>query len=245
MHGADRRPRRRAGAADGDHAVALQHGGEEPVRPVPARRQREVAARSRAAAPASARPRRAARGAKAGMRCRKRVHLRLVLRRQQRAGGVDQPAARPHQPRGRVEDARLLGHQFGEVALGAAAAARRGCAATCRCRCRARRPARGRTPPARRLAHLSPALDQMPLDVVHAGPAQPPHRALEPRRRHVAGDDVAAIAHHHRHRQRLAARAGAPIHHPHLRPGADQGGDQLAALVLDLDQARTGTPARS
>ncbi len=45
-----------------------------------------------------------------------------------------------------------------------------------------------------------------------------------------------AVAHGRGQRQRLARRAGAVIRDPHARPRIGQQGDQLAALVLHLDQ---------
>jgi hypothetical protein len=76
----------------------------------------------------------------------------------------------------------------------------------------------------------------VPLGVVHPGPAQPLHRALQPRRRNVAGREAAPVPHGRRQGEGLAAGAGAVIRHPHPRPGAGEEGDELAALVLHLDQ---------
>ncbi len=85
---------------------------------------------------------------------------------------------------------------------------------------------------------------QMTLDIMHAGSAQAAHRAVQPRRRNIAGDDLPAVLHRPRQRKGLAAGTGAPVHHPHPGRGTDHRGDQLAAFVLDLDQSGLeGRPA--
>ena len=79
---------------------------------------------------------------------------------------------------------------------------------------------------------------------MHAGAAQAAHRAVQSRRGNVARNDLPAIFHCPRQSQGLAAGTGAPVHHAHAGHGADQGGNELAAFVLDLDQSGLeGRPA--
>ena len=80
-------------------------------------------------------------------------------------------------------------------------------------------------------------LQQMALDIVYAGATQPANRAVQPGGGDIAGDELAAVMHRHRQRQRLAAGARAQVGDAHARPCIDPGGDELAALVLDLHQA--------
>ena len=155
MHRADRDGIGRPGAADRDHAARSSTAAKNPSVPCRARRQRQERRRGRAAAPAASRraPAAPARSPDGGEEA---LHLRLVLLGEQRAGSVDQTTAAANQPRGLVQDRRLLDH-----------AAPPGRAPISRSRASGLRrqvpmPVQGAStstrskPPARRLAHLSP-----------------------------------------------------------------------------------------
>src|SRR5690606_38415257 len=112
--------------------------------------------------------------------------LILVLRPHQGAGGIDQPAARLHETRGAFQDARLELHQRLEARAGRPPAGV-GIAA----------PGAGAAawgvdddPVEARLVALYPrvplALQRAPLDIVHAGAAQPLPGTLQPIRGDVA-----------------------------------------------------------
>ena len=75
------------------------------------------------------------------------------------------------------------------------------------------------------------------LDIVVAGAFQPLAKAFKARRRGVEGENSAAVAHVGGHCQGFAAGAGAKIANLHPRPGANQSGGHLAALVLNLKMA--------
>ncbi len=154
-----------------------------------------------------------------GMTFQEALDLPLVLGRQHRAGGVDQAAARLHQPRRGVEDRGLLGHQLGEI-LGPQRPAAVGIA-----------PPRAAAGAGRvdqhavegeRLA-LQPfavvGVDRATLDIVGAGAAQALGRAVEARLEHVHGHDPALVVHAGRHGERLAAGAGADSRRPACRAG--------------------------
>src|SRR5690242_6507248 len=170
-----------------------------------------------------------------GMALDERLDLPLVLGRQHRAGGIDQPPARLHQPGGLVEDVALLRHQLGEV-LGLERPAAVGIA-----------PPRAR-PGARRvdqhavevallaLQPLGVVDDRAALDIVHAGAAQALGRAVEPRGQHVHRHHAALVVHAGGDGERLAAGTGAVVGDLHAVPGAAQRRHELRALVLDLDQ---------
>ena len=165
------------------------------------------------------------------------LDLALVLGRQHRAGGVDQPAARLHQARRGVEDGGLLGHQLGEI-LGPQRPAAVGIA-----------PPGAGAGAGRVDQHavegaglaLQPfavvAVERAALDIVGAGAAQALGRAVEAALVDVHGDDAALVVHAGGDGQRLAAGAGAIVGDLHAGLGVDQAGDELRALVLDLDQA--------
>ena len=165
------------------------------------------------------------------------LDLPLVLGRQHRAGGVDQPAARLHQARSGIEDGGLLGHQLGQI-LGPERPAPVGISAP--------RAAAGAGHVDQHAVEgaglaLQPfaivGVDGAALDIVRAGAAQALGGAVEALLEHVHGDDPALVVHAGRHGERLAAGAGAIVGDLHAGLGIDQGGDELRALVLDFYQA--------
>src|SRR6185437_7943055 len=127
---------------------------------------------------------------------------------QQRAGGIDEPAARLYEPRRAVDDFRLERHEPREL-FRSQPPFRIGIA-----------PPRAGTGAGRidenAIEALAVALhpfvalvgQRLTLHDAGAGPAQALRRALEPQRRDVAGDEMAAVAHGGGERQRLAAGAG-------------------------------------
>ena len=162
--------------------------------------------------------------------------LVLVLFLQKCAGGVDQAPAHLHQPCGAIQDLALLPHQRLDV-VRLVAPARIGIAPP------GARSAAGRVDQhaieAAGLA-LHPFVagrQQMRLDIVDAGAAQPHLGAVEPALRGVAGDQPALVLHGRGQRQRLAAGAGAIVDHLHAGLRVDQRRHDLRAFVLDLDHA--------
>ena len=177
------------------------------------------------------------------------VDLRLVLLRQQRAGGIDQPAARLHQARGAVEDAPLEVEQVFQIVrrqfppgIGIAApGADTG----------AGRIDQHAVIGAGMALHPGIALgaEAAALHIVDARALQPYGRAIDAALQHVAGDDAALVLHRRRHCQGLAAGAGAEIDNAQARPRIHQQGRELRALVLHFDEAvferRQGRQRRS
>ena len=176
-------------------------------------------------------------GGELGVALEEGLDLPLVLGRQHRAGGVDEAAARLHQARRGVEDGGLLGDELGEI-LGPQGPAAVGIATP------------GAGAGAGRVDQhavegaglaLQPfavvAVERAALDIVGAGAAQTLGRAVEPALVDVHGDDAALVVHAGGDGQGLAARAGAVVGDLHAGLGVDQAGDELRALVLDLDQA--------
>src|SRR5262249_33773869 len=129
----------------------------------------------------------------------------LVFLAEQRAGGIDEPAARLYEARRAVEDLGLQRREPGEFL-------------------RPRPPFRiGIAPPCAgtgegridedALEALAVTLDpfvalageRLALHDAGPGPAEPLRRALEPQGRDIAGDEMPAVAHGSGERQRLAA----------------------------------------
>ena len=215
--GRRRRRSRRCRAAPASGAAYRPRAGQAPPTLAPDARDRHAA--------------------EIGVRGEEALDLRLVLLAQQRAGDIDEPPARPHQPRGAVEDLVLE-----------RGAARRGRRASERHLASGLRrqvpvPVQGASTSTRsklaawRLTHLSrsrSAACAAPL----LAPARRSRSAARSSRRadDVAGDELAAISHGRRQRQGLAAGAGAEIDDAHARPRIDQERRELRALVLHLDE---------
>ncbi len=106
---------------DNGLGLALQHREEEPVGAVAGGRQREIDAAGvdrigRRRAGEDVAPDLGHRHQmKAGMGGEEPLDLRLVLAPEQRAGGIGEPAAMLHQPRGALQDAPLQGHELVDV----------------------------------------------------------------------------------------------------------------------------------
>ena len=161
---------------------------------------------------------------------------RLVLRLQDAAGRVHQPAPRLHQARGRAQDAELLLRQLddrvGTVApLEIRVAAQRAEAA-------ARRIDQNPVELAREPlgAHVALARERERVNVRDPRARRARRERVQPLGRYVHRVQTARAAHEHRQRQRLAARAGAEVGHHLASPRRHQVGEQLAALVLHFDQ---------
>ena len=73
---------------------------------------------------------------------------------------------------------------------------------------------------------------------MHAAAAGPLLELDQPPGVTVAGDQLAAVLHLRRQRERLAPGPGTRVHHDLSRPRAAGLGDELAALVLHLEESR-------
>ncbi len=167
-------------------------------------------------------------------------------RRQERAGDVDDPPARPHQraPPGRgPAPARPCGARGCRAA---AATWRPDCAARCRSRCRARRPPPGRRLPSRSSSTSARAL---PLRGVRTSASAPDRRSrswIGARRR---GSPSVAIRRAPfpvcgREGQGLAAAAGAEIDDGLARLAAPPGARRAASPRPGSRTSHPGTPPR-
>src|SRR5437762_10810914 len=175
------------------------------------------------------------------VRVEESLGLRLVLLAQQRAGRINQPAARLYEARRAVEDRVLTLDQFGEILRRAAPFGIRVAAPAADAE--ARRIDKHAVEAAF-LAFWGVMLDpgialagqRAALDIADAGAAQPLPGALQAPFRRVAGNELAAVSHRRGERQRLAACAGAEIDdaHPGTRIGEKRG--DLRAFVLHLDE---------
>ena len=172
-----------------------------------------------------------------GMRGEELHDDRLVLRLQHAAGRIDQATARLHQARGAGEDRALLGREFLDrvarlAPLEVGIAAQRA------------QPAAGRVDQhAVDLAGQSLdlgvvlAVDQHRVDVGQPAARQARLELGQALLGHVEGIEAPGRAHRRAQRQGLAARAGAEVDHHLAAARRYQRAEQLAALVLHLDQA--------
>ena len=213
----------------------LQHGAEEAVGAVAEGGQGEVGAGARD---------RGVEGpgfgqgddAEGGLAGEEGVHLGFVLVGEEGAGGVDEASAGADEAGGGVEDHGLLGDeflqvQFAEAEAGVGVAAPGAGAGAGGVHQHAVEGAG---------AALGPFVaggDEVALGVADAGAAEAAGGAFQAGGGDVAGDELAAVLHQHGQGQGLAPCPGAPVHDAHVGRGADEGGDELAAFVLDFDQA--------
>ena len=114
-----------------------------------------AAKRARSGSPAAATSASAPNGRKIRMAAEEGRDPLLVLRRQQRAGDVDEPPAGLHIMRRALQHLVLLFDALLAARRGGCAIWRRDCAARCPCRCKARRPGRGRSGLRDRQGHLA------------------------------------------------------------------------------------------
>ena len=162
------------------------------------------------------------------------AHHVFVLRGQQAAGGVDEAAAGLQEARRRSEDASLLLLHLLDR-LGRLAPLEVGVAPE-RAQPRARRIDEHAVDLAREALDALVALvrDLHRMNVRQAAARQARLQRVEAMAGDVEGVQAPRAAHHRAQRQRLAAGAGAEVHHHLAALGIRQQRQQLAALVLHL-----------
>ncbi|CAM2158632.1 hypothetical protein PT2222_40408 [Paraburkholderia tropica] len=217
-------------------AAALQHGGEEAVRGVAMRPQREVVAGIETHALFRQHVARADQH-EVGMRVEELLHDRFVLGFENAAGRVDQTAAALEQTRGARENRQLLGREFGHR-LGRLAPLEVGIAAQ-RAQPRARRIDQHAVDLADQALDLGVvfAVDQHRIDVREAAARKARLELRETAIGDVERVETARRAHHRAERQGLAARARTEVHHHLAAARRDQRAQQLAAFVLHFEPA--------
>ncbi len=249
MHGPDQRRVRGTRAPHRDHGVAsrapafehpaFQHCGEEASVPwrfgVSDKYGPGPGGPSRTSRPGPGAPR------KIRMTSQERVHLRLILFQKQRARCEHQPSARPHQLAASSRIIACLGssssRSIGLNRVRASGLRRQvpvpvqGASTSTRSKV-----------PARRLVHLVAGVRSDGARHCGRGPAQPPHRPLQPPVMDVAGDDMAVIFHGHGDGQGLAPCPGAPIGPPASAARRRPGRRPTGCPRPGSRPARTGTP---
>ena len=170
------------------------------------------------------------------MRCKERFNHALVFLAQQAAGGIDQPAARLHQPRRRRQDGLLLDAQFvnrlGRLApLDVRVAPQSAQAA-------ARRIDQDAIQLAGQAFDLGVVLVRDPgrMDIGQATARQPWPQFGQPFFRHVKGIQAAGVAHQRPERQCLPAGTGTKVGHHLAALRADDVRQQLTTLVLHFNR---------
>ena len=176
------------------------------------------------------------------MALRKRCDLPCPFAGQERAHGIDQPPAGPHQRSTQCRATVPAARPADRAARASAATALRDCAATSRCPSKARRPAPGRPGRANRPA-ASSSFGGLSRRVSIRAPARSARGdSFDSRARLLSVARIVRAGSGRGQRQRLAAGPGAEIEDPLTVPRLAGQRDQLAALVLHLDQAVRDRP---